>query len=136
MMIRSLAIVTVVTVLSLSACSSQPAVGSPPEGSQVVSANPSQKCEIDAKRVCQEMKDAPVIDSATGQSHDATEREHNQLRTARESVSYQIPNGSMIEVACEINTEHSSVVYAHLLPGAPLTPTDVAFLQNSGYCVH
>jgi hypothetical protein len=82
------------------------------------------------------MKDAPVIDSATGQSHDATEREHSQLRTARESVSYQIPNGSMIEIACEINTEHSSVVYAHLLPGAPLTPTDVAFLQNSGYCVH
>jgi hypothetical protein len=136
MMIRLVWIVTIVTALSLSACSSQPAVGSASGTAQGASANSGQKCEVDAKKVCQEMKDAPVVDSQTGQTQDATAREHSQLRTARESVSYQIPNGSMIEVACEINTEHSSVVYAHLLPGAPLTPTDVAFLQNSGYCVH
>jgi hypothetical protein len=136
MMVSSVWIVIAVTALSLSACSSQPAIGASPGAAQGASANAGQKCEIDAKRVCQEMKDRPVVDSQTGELHDRTEREQNQARTASETFWYQIPNGSMIEVACEINTEHSSVVYAHLLPGARLTPTDVAALQNSGYCAH
>jgi hypothetical protein len=51
-------------------------------------------------------------------------------------MALQIPNGSMLEVQCEINTTHDSVVYAHLEPGAPLTASDEAFIQNAGYCVH
>jgi hypothetical protein len=127
-----------VFLLSLfSACGSQQANSPSSSGAQIASTSSSgQKCEVDAKRVCQEMKDRPVVDSETGQTHDRTEREQNAARTDTRISSLQIPGGSMIEVQCEINTMHNSVVYAHLMPSPRLTATDVAYLQNSGYCAH
>jgi hypothetical protein len=119
----------------ISGCASQPGANQSAAGAQVVSAA-GQSCELDVKRVCQELKDRPVIDSATGQTQDRTEREQNASRTDSRFVSYPIPNGSVVEVQCDINTEHNSVVYAHLMPGPPLTPTDLAFIQKNGYCVH
>ena len=113
-----------------SACSSQPSAG--PSGS----AQPTQKCEVDVKRVCEEVRNRPVVDSQTGQTQDRTEREQNSTRTDTRIVSFQVPNGSMVEVQCEINNEHNSVVYAHLMSGPALTPTDVSFLKNAGYCAH
>jgi hypothetical protein len=121
-------------------CASQPS-GSPSSGGAQASsassgASSGQKCEIDVKRVCQEGRDKPVIDSQTGQMQDSTEREQNASGTDTRIFPLQIPNGSMVEVQCEINTRHKSVVYAHLMPSPPLTPTDVAYLQNIGYCAH
>jgi hypothetical protein len=126
----------VVLLTSFSACSSQPA-GSPSSGgAQAGSASSGQKCEVDVKRVCQEMRKAPVDDSGTGLSLDATEVEQNSARTSNEIINFQIPNGSLLEVSCEINAAHRTVVYAHFLRGAALTATDVSTLENSGYCVH
>jgi len=120
----------------LSACASQPTGISSSSSAPVASASSGQKCEIDAKKVCQEIRNAPSVDAATGLTMDSTELEQNQPRTTSQFVSYQIPNGSMIEVSCEMNAAHHSVVYAHLMPGPPLTPTDISVLENAGYCVH
>lgn len=126
-----------VMMVLFSACASQPGNGSTSTGgTQVASASSTGKCELDVKRVCQEMRNAPSVDSQTGLTMDSTGIEQNQPRTTRQFVSYQIPNGSMVEVSCEMNAAHHTVVYAHLMPGPPLTPTDVAFLENSGYCAH
>ena len=119
-----------------SACSSQTAGNPPTAGAQGASADAGQSCALDVKRVCQEMRNRPVIDSATGQEQDRTEREQNGARTDIRFVSYQIPNGSLVEVQCDINNEHNTVVYAHLMPGLPLTATDIAFIRQNGYCAH
>ena len=124
------------TLLALfSGCSQQQATPSS-SGPQVASANTGDKCVVDVKRVCQELKDRPVIDPLTGQTQDRTEREQNSRRTDSRFTSLQIPGGAMLQVQCEINTMHNSVVYAYLMPSPPLTATDVAYLQNIGYCAH
>jgi hypothetical protein len=114
-------------------CSSQQASQSS-GGTQVASAGAAQKCELDAKKICQEMRNQEV--SVAGQMQGSRETEENQPRTMSETITYQIPNGSLLEIECQINTTHRSVVYARTLQGPALTPTDVAFIQQAGYCVH
>ena len=113
-----------VLLAMFSGCASQPAGSSSSGGGQVASASSGPKCEVDAKRICQEIRNKPVTSAETGLQEDATSREQNSNRTASEFVSFQVPNGSIVEISCEINAAHSSVVYAHLMPGPPLTPTD------------
>ncbi|HXN86210.1 MAG TPA: hypothetical protein VN867_09065 [Candidatus Binataceae bacterium] len=134
MMPKFVCIVTIVMALSFSACSTQPAVSSSSGANAQVASK--QNCELDVKKVCQELRNKPVIDSATGLTEDTTEVEQNGPRTVSEFTTVAVPNGSVIQVQCEMNTTHHSVVYAHQMPGPPLTPTDIAFVQNAGYCVH
>ena len=123
-------------LLLCSACASQSG-GSPSSGgTQVASASSEQKCELDARKVCEQMRKAPSVDSLTGLTMDSTELEQNQPRTTNQFISYQIPNGSMVEVSCEMNAAHHTVVYAHVMPGPPLTETDIAAIRNAGYCAH
>ena len=131
----SASVVSIVMLAMTAGCAPQQSSGQATSGGggQVASAD---KCEVDVKRVCQELKDRPVIDSQTGLTYDSTEVEQNSLRTAQEFTSLQVPNGSLIQVECEINPRHHSVVYAHLMPSPPLTATDVAYLKNLGYCAH
>jgi hypothetical protein len=129
----SAAIAGLIVLATLSGCASQHGSGS---GSNDAVSASSPKCEVDAKRVCQEMRQAPVVDSATGQTQDQTERQQNSNRTDTRIFSFQVPNGSMIQVQCEINNQHNTVVYAHAMSGPPLTPTDISALESSGYCVH
>ncbi len=129
MSVRTSAIVAGSLLLALfSGCASQPA------GSSQAASGP--KCEVDVKKVCQQIRKAPSVDASTGLTMDSTEIEQNQPRTTNQFVSYQVPNGSMLEVSCEMNAAHHTVVYAHLMPGPPLTPTDAAALESAGYCVH
>jgi hypothetical protein len=132
----SSAIAGALLLATLSACASQPVSSPSAPGTEIASAPAGQKCEIDAKRICQEIRNKPVTSAETGMEEDATSREQNSDRTASEFVSFPVPNGSVVEVSCEINAAHSTVVYAHLLPGPPLTPTDVAYFQSAGYCAH
>jgi hypothetical protein len=118
------------------ACASQPGSSSSPGGTQVASAASGDSCELDVKRVCQEIRTAPTVDASTGLTMDSTEVEQNQPRTTNQFVSYQIPNGSMVEVSCEMNAAHHTVVYAHQMPGPALTATDIAYIKNAGYCAH
>ena len=136
MIVKLSVVIAGAIVLLFSACASQPAGSPPSSGTQVASAASGQKCEVDVKKVCQQMRTAPSVDSLTGLTLDSTELEQNQPRTTNQFMSYQIPNGSMIGVSCEMNAAHHTVVYAHLMPGPPLTPTDVNYLENAGYCVH
>jgi hypothetical protein len=128
------AMLTVIAGCSPQQSASQPSSQAPPGGGQVASAG--SKCEVDVKRVCQQMRNKPVINSQTGLTYDSTEVEQNSSRTALEFTSIQVPNGSLIQIQCDINTAHRSVVYAHLMPSPPLTPTDVAYLESTGYCAH
>jgi hypothetical protein len=119
----------------LSGCAAQSS-GSSSSSAQAAAGSSGQKCEIDVKRICQEIRDKPVTSAETGMQEDATARQQNSNRTASEFVTIQVPNGSVVEVSCDINAAHSSVVYAHLMQGPPLTPTDIAYFENGGYCVH
>jgi hypothetical protein len=73
-----------IVVTLFSACASQPA------GNASSNAAPgsAQKCEVDAKRVCQEVRNQPVVDAQTGQTQDQTEREQNYSRTDSRFVSF------------------------------------------------
>jgi hypothetical protein len=115
-------------------CSQQQSAGQSSGGTQVASTGTGDKCELDAKRICQEMRNQQV--SVAGQEEGSRETESDQPRTMSETITYQIPNGSLLEIECQINTTHRSVVYAHALQGAALTPTDIAFIKQAGYCVH
>ncbi|HEY6395183.1 MAG TPA: hypothetical protein VIX12_07165, partial [Candidatus Binataceae bacterium] len=90
--------------------------------------------KVDAARICEQAKDKPVISSETGKTEDARMREQNSFRTAAETVHFQTPGGTTIEVECRINAEHSSVVYAIWLPGAKLTDPDIVYLRGKGLC--
>lgn len=116
----------------LSACAAQP--GSSGSSGTKVASTPGKKCEVDAKRICQEIRNKPVNSSATGIEEDATAREQNSNRTASEFVTFRVPNGSVIEVSCDINAAHGSVVYARLMPDPPLTATDIEYFEAGGYC--
>jgi hypothetical protein len=128
------AMVTVIAGCSPQQSTSQASNQAPSGGGPVVSAG--SNCEVDVKRVCQELRNKPVVDSETGLTYDTTEVEQNAPRTVEEFTSLQIPNGALVQVECEMNTLHHSVVYAHLMPSPPLTATDVAYLESSGYCAH
>ena len=46
----------------------------------------------------------------------------------------QTPGGTVVEVNCGINSEHSTVVTAQALKGQPLTDADVMYLRSQGLC--
>jgi len=46
-------------------CSPQQSASQSSSGAQVAGAG--DKCELDVKRICQEIRNAPVVDSQTGQ---------------------------------------------------------------------
>lgn len=120
----------------LSACSSQPSSSAQTPPVSSASAQSSQGCEIDAKRICQESRKSEVVNAQTGMTEDATTREQSAgRRTDMITMSYPLPSGSLAEIECEINRAHNSVVYAHVLRGPKLTDADVTTLQSSGYCV-
>jgi hypothetical protein len=134
-MVTKVAAVASAILLALTfGCSQQQSASQSSGSTQIASAGSGQQCEVDVKRVCQELRKKPVINSLTGLTYDSTEVEQNSFHTALEFSTIQVPNGSVIQVQCEINPRHQSVVYAHLMPGPPLTATDVAYLKNSGYC--
>lgn len=127
-------ILAIAGVSLLTSCSAQ----NSSSGSQTASAQSAAGgagCEIDAKKVCQQIADQPVVDAATGLTLDPREREQSGFRTISEHMTFSIPNGSVVEVDCQINAAHGSVVYAHTLPGPALTETDVQFLRSNSLCV-
>lgn len=130
-MFRNGVLAGIVIIITLAGCASQGG-----SSSQVASTDSAAKCQIDVKRVCQEARNLPVTDTMTGTTQDRAGMQQNFARTATLVVNKTIPNGSIISIECEVNTEHNSVVYAHLMPGPPLTPTDVSYLETSGYCAH
>jgi len=84
-------------------------------------------------KLCQQVAAAPVT-SATGLTMDPREREGAAPRTVWEHAHTQTPGGTIVEVSCAINTEHSAVVSAQPLNGVPLTDADVIYLRAQGLC--
>jgi hypothetical protein len=91
-------------------------------------------CEINPEPLCEKIAKQPVVESNTGLTVDAREREGNSARTSWEHTTMQTPGGTTIAINCGINAEHSSVVSAQALKGAPLTDADVMYLRSQGYC--
>jgi len=91
-------------------------------------------CEIDAMKVCQAVREQPVVENSTGLTADARRREQNAPATAWETLWYPVPNGHTLQVQCLINTEHSTVVHASFLKGPTLNDADFAFLREHGLC--
>jgi hypothetical protein len=98
------------------------------------SATGSSGCEINPEPICEQIAKQPVVESNTGLTVDAREREGNSARTSWEHTSMQTPGGTSIAINCGINAEHSSVVSAQALKGAPLTDADVMYLRSQGLC--
>ena len=116
-------IVTAALIFALAGCSTQ--------ANDKIS---SGGCTIDAKKICQEIANKPVVDSMTGLELDPRERAETQPRTDREHTTFQIPNGPLMSVDCQINTEHNSVVYAHVNKGPQLSDNDWQYIKSAGYC--
>jgi len=116
-----------------SACGAQSGstANSPTSGSSSAGAS---GCEINPEPVCEQIAKQPVVESNTGLTVDTREREGNSARTSWEHTSMQTPGGTTIAINCGINAEHSSVVSAQALKGAPLTDADVMYLRSQGLC--
>jgi hypothetical protein len=116
-----------------SACGTQsdPSANSGPSGSSFAGAS---GCEINAEPICEQIAKQPVVESNTGLTVDAREREGNSARTSWVQTSTQTPGGTTIAIKCGINSEHSSVVTAEALKGAHLTDADVMYLRSQGLC--
>lgn len=116
-----------------SACGTQSdsTANSAPSGSSSAGAS---GCEINAEPICEQIAKQPVVESNTGLTVDPREREGNSARTSWVHTSTQTPGGTTIAINCGINSEHSSVVSAQALKGAPLTDADVMYLRSQGLC--
>jgi hypothetical protein len=122
-----------VTVLSLAAlvmaaCSTQGG------GHDLVKSPSGQTCKLDVAAICSAARNAPVVDAATGITMDTQMRQNNSAATTYETMPFQIPNGSLVEIRCGIRASDSSVVYASLERGPQFTDHDVDFMKQSGYC--
>jgi hypothetical protein len=91
-------------------------------------------CEINAEPICEQIAKQPVVESNTGLTVDPREREGNSARTSWVHTSMQTPGGTSVAINCGINSEHSSVVSAQALKGAPLTDADAMYLRAQGLC--
>jgi hypothetical protein len=89
-------------------------------------------CDIDAKSICQQIADKPV--NAGGMMLPPREREDSSSPTQWEYVPIEIPNGATLQVNCELNVKHNSVVYASITKGPALKESDVDYLRGHGYC--
>jgi hypothetical protein len=127
---RSLLALVFFVSISIAACASQNASSS---GGGSSSAGASG-CEINAEPICEQIAKQPVVESNTGLTVDAREREGDSARTSWVQTSTQTPGGTTIAVNCGINSEHSSVVSAQALKGAPLSDADVMYLRAQGLC--
>ncbi len=118
-------------VLSTGCASNQAPAG--PSGS-APSAKSAGGCEPDAMKVCQAIREQPVVEAGTGLTADARRREQNSPATQWETAWYPVPNGHTLEVQCLINTQHSTVVHASFLKGPAPNDADLAFLREHGLC--
>ena len=120
--------VLVAACFGLAACSAQQ------QNPQAQNSANSQgaACNIDVKRICQQIADKPV--DASGMMLPPREREDQSSPTEWEYVSVDIPNGASIQVNCELNVKHNSVVYAGVTKRPPLKESDVDYLRSHGYC--
>lgn len=116
-----------------SACGTQ-SNSSPSPAATGSSSTGSSGCEINPEPVCEQIAKQPAVESNTGLTVDAREREGNSARTSWEHTSMRTPGGTTIAINCGINSEHSTVVSAQALKGAPLTDADVMYLRSQGLC--
>lgn len=121
------------TICIFAACSSQSSSANH-SGTQSTRAAAAGGCDIDVGQICEAARNQPIDDAGTGLSLGHRELAERSARTAQLVENFQIPNGSLIEVGCETNAEHNATTYAHLLPGAPLTASDVAWLKAQHLC--
>ncbi len=114
---------------SISACSTH---ANPPAPCSSAAAT---TCDIDAKKICEANKD---LDSSpiNGLADTQSQREQNLRPTWTWMQSLNIPGGSQIAISCEMNVQHHRVVYASAAGGPALTPHDVDYLQNQGFCLN
>jgi hypothetical protein len=114
------------------ACASQ---GSPTGGGGSSAVAVGNGCNIDAARVCAQIKNQEVTMSNTGLSADQHMTEQNSARTSNVLVPIRMPNGDeIVEVHCLINTLHHSVTSASVSTGPPMTDERVKVLRAQGLC--
>lgn len=123
-----------VSVCLLTSCSSQSPSSSSHSAAQSASAASVGGCNVDANAICESIRNQPIVDAQTGLSLDHRALAERSARTTKTFENLQIPNGSLLQVGCEMNAQHNTVTYAHLLPGAPLSTTDVAWLKAHNLC--
>lgn len=132
MTVRWLGVILAIAGVSLlTSCSAQS--GSAPQ--TAAGSTATAGCEIDARKVCQQLKENLVVDDAsTGQLLGIRELQERGQRTVNVFRPYQIPGGSAFEVNCQINTEHDSVIYAHTTRRPALSDSDIQFLRSHDLC--
>ena len=90
-------------------------------------------CAIDARKVCEADKELRRVQT-TGEADTQSQQEQNLPPTQTWIPHFTTPDGTLIEIDCEINIRHHSVIYAHLMPGPKLTDGDLDYLRNQGLC--
>lgn len=119
-----LILLAAVLAATVTACSSQKSVATASSGAT---------CDIDAKKMCE--ADTSLENMIkTGEFDDAQQFAANTPRTASYRWIFSMPNGTLLEIQCDINTEHHRIVYAHLLSGPKLSVEDIDYLHNQGLC--
>ena len=98
-----------------------------------------QKTEV-SEHASKPTRDAAPVEGASKKKRKARVRTESvpaePVRAEQFDVTHQIPNGSVVQVQCGINTAENRVVSAQVLPGAVLTDLDVETMLSSGYCIH
>jgi pyridoxine 5'-phosphate synthase PdxJ len=103
-------------------------------GGATQSGNDAASCKVNAKALCQSLRNAPVTELETGITADFTRRAQTSNKTATILMHYPLKSGTSFGVECYINTETSAVVYAKAFNGMTLSPEDAEELRSHGGC--
>jgi len=97
--------------------------------------SPAGECNVNAKAICQAMRNSNPVMDGTGISYDNAGTEQNGVgRTSTFYSQYNLQSGNPVMVECYINTHTRAVVYAKSSLGKPLSAEDVDFLRSQGMC--
>jgi len=103
--------------------------------SQPTKGDTAAHCEIDAKKICEAVKDLRSVRN-TGYADTQSQQEQNLNPTSTWTHTLSTPDKTDIEVTCDINVRHHRVVYARTVRGVTLSTNDVDYLHNQGFCTN
>ena len=122
-------LIPILFTIALGACSTQ----SP---QSQAAANAKIGCNFDSNKVCQRALTQPVSTSGPGglTTSNQTYLAQNSPITSWVMVPIKAPDGSEVDVQCEISYQQMKVIYAYAVPSGTVSDKDRDWLRQVGYC--
>ena len=125
MIVKSVSLPLALGCLLIAACASQ--------HTDPAQADSPALCKLNAVKVCEGIRDQPVLRGGSGQTEDQQRIEQNSASTILEMYHFDLPDGQTVEFRCYFNQQRK-VVHAGVVHGQDLTESDLTYFLRRGLC--